>query len=551
MMANQFDAEAPNPRPVRHFRRRVFLYLLSLSLLTSAISSGAYYFKQVDLFHQARRLRARSLLRNLATEAELGAYAKDPGLCDLPVRHTAQEQDVVFVAIYTASGQELMHQSAPNVSSPQALDREAISRLTANPETDPIEIAAADFDDLMIPIVTAVRPASDTIYGEADNNASLHHEVVGIARIALSLTPARQQVAELVRISAVLTVTLLLLGAIAALLIAGRISDPILALVRGTDEIRSGNLDVTIQISSRDEVGLLADSFNKMTARLRQTMSELESLNRNLEAEVERRTEALHLLTDELQGRNRALEQQRDQLTEMNRLKSEFLANISHELRTPLNAILGYTEIISEGVYGDVTAEQKEGLAGIIESGNNLLILINQILDLSKVESGKIELYITQVPMHDVVQAVVAESLPLTKDRPYRVTARCPIRVDVFTDAAKVKQILTNLISNAIKFTEKGSVTIELSKDLKGGCRLTVTDTGIGIRAADQELIFEEFRQVDGSSTRRFQGTGLGLAIARRFAQLLSGSLTVRSEYGKGSRFTLTLPEKPAAPRTI
>jgi signal transduction histidine kinase len=254
---------------------------------------------------------------------------------------------------------------------------------------------------------------------------------------------------------------------------------------------------------------------------------------------------ALEHLAKELTERNAALVKQRDQLQEMNRLKSEFLANISHELRTPLNAILGYTELIAEEVYGPVTGEQRDGLTGIDESSRNLLTLINQILDLSKVESGKMDMYITEVAMHDVAQAVASETRVLAKERPYKVAVHAPARVVIKTDHAKVHQVLTNLVANAIKFTEKGSVTVSVVGAPDGGCDITVKDTGIGIRKADQTLIFEEFRQVDGSSTRKFGGTGLGLAIARRFAVLLSGSIAVESEPGKGSIFTLHLPAEP------
>jgi signal transduction histidine kinase len=229
----------------------------------------------------------------------------------------------------------------------------------------------------------------------------------------------------------------------------------------------------------------------------------------------------------------------------MNRLKSEFLANVSHELRTPLNAILGYSELITEGVYGSITDEQREAIDGVTESSRNLLVLINQILDLSKVESGKVELYVTETPVHDVVNAVVSEAQAATKDRPYKVRALCPTRVVIKTDAAKVKQILTNLVSNAIKFTEHGSVTVEVRPADDGGCAIAVRDTGIGIRPEDQQVIFEEFRQVDGSSTRKYAGTGLGLAIARRFALLCGGSLAVESTLGKGATFTLRLPAEP------
>ncbi|HZS40816.1 MAG TPA: ATP-binding protein, partial [Polyangia bacterium] len=155
--------------------------------------------------------------------------------------------------------------------------------------------------------------------------------------------------------------------------------------------------------------------------------------------------------------------------------------------------------------------------------------------------------YVTEVAIHDVVQAVAAESHALAKDRPYKVQVRCPSRIVIKSDHAKVQQIVTNLVSNAIKFTEKGSVNVIVAQTPGGGCSIAVRDTGIGIKKDHQQLIFEEFRQVDGSSTRKYQGTGLGLAIARRFAHLLGGSLTVESQPGAGSTFTLSLPPEPRA----
>jgi signal transduction histidine kinase len=234
----------------------------------------------------------------------------------------------------------------------------------------------------------------------------------------------------------------------------------------------------------------------------------------------------------------------------MNRLKSEFLANVSHELRTPLNAISGYTELIAEEIYGPITPQQKEALGGVDESSRNLITLINQILDLSKVESGKIEVYMTEVAIHDVAQAVASEAAPVAKDRPYRVEIDCPERIVVKTDRAKVQQIVTNLVANAVKFTERGSVKVAcrpIPAQEGGGCTISITDTGIGIRPEHLEIIFEEFRQVDGSSTRIYQGTGLGLSIARRFARILGGDVTVTSKLGVGSTFVLRLPaEAPA-----
>jgi len=255
-------------------------------------------------------------------------------------------------------------------------------------------------------------------------------------------------------------------------------------------------------------------------------------------------------LAKALKERNVALARQRDQLREMNRLKSEFLANVSHELRTPLNAIIGYCELIADGIYGGVNDAQLGAVAGIDESGRNLVQLINQILDLAKVESGKMAVHFEEVDLVEVARAVVAEAalLALGQRRPYQVRlfAIGPARLS--TDGPKVKQILTNLVSNAVKFTRQGAVDIAVAGTVDGGCEIAVKDTGIGIRPDDLDIIFEEFRQVDGSYTREFGGTGLGLAIAKRFAGMLGGAIAVRSTVGEGSTFVLRLPARPPLP---
>ncbi len=667
------------PKPRRRFRTRVFLSLLGLSLVTSVVSGWVFYSLQLKFIEQDRARRANTLLTSLATQAELGAYARDASLCDLPARRTFREDDVVLAGVYDPGGREILRLSAPALGTPPPPPLAMLQQLLRDPDSPPLRIAAEGWDDMWTPIVTTARPAAAALSSEPGGLATAR-EVVGLARVGLSLTPAREQLQEVLRTGEYLAAALACLGALAALFIARRISGPILALAAGADAIRAGNLDVRIHAGTDDEIGLLATSFNAMAAELRETLTKLESLNRNLEGEVSRRTDeirrsaeftavlnaahegeelkklldhalvtlvaatevraaailltneealefelqvaaargdsppafgtvptqaalttgaslvednraiipivfrgqpegaialldptphaigfseraagqlaiaisnarayaALQHLARELTERNSALVAQRDQLQQMNRLKSEFLANVSHELRTPLNAILGYTELIAEGIYGPTTGEQVEALGGVEESSRNLLTLINQILDLSKVESGKIEIYVTEVVMHDIAQHVAAEAQVLLRDKPgLKLSVVARSRIVVKTDAAKVQQIVTNLVSNAIKFTDRGSVTIEITPTKDGGCNLAVRDTGIGIRKEDQQLIFEEFRQVDGSSTRRYAGTGLGLAIARRFALLLGGALVVESSAGSGSTFTLTLPPEP------
>ena len=182
----------------------------------------------------------------------------------------------------------------------------------------------------------------------------------------------------------------------------------------------------------------------------------------------------------------------------------------------------------------------------MLASSSNLLRLINQILDLSRIEAGKMDLLTESINLHAVVTAIIKEAEAMGRDRPYKVQLVCPPELRIQTDASKLQQILTNLVANSIKFTVQGSVVVTVSEDAaRDEVLIAVRDTGIGIRAEHLEVIFEEFRQVDGSSTRRFGGTGLGLAIARRLAQMLGATIDVESVFGVGSCFTLRLPRSP------
>ena len=227
-----------------------------------------------------------------------------------------------------------------------------------------------------------------------------------------------------------------------------------------------------------------------------------------------------------------------------NRHKSEFLANMSHELRTPLNAVIGFSEVLIERMFGEVNPKQEEYLNDILSSGKHLLSLINDILDLSKIEAGRMEL---EAQAFDLPSAL-DNALTLIRERAARHSIGLEVHVDprigeVVADERKIKQVLLNLLSNAVKFTPEGG-KITMSAALNGGAvAVSVADTGIGIAAEDQEAVFEEFRQVGDDYARKREGTGLGLALARRLVELHGGTLSLESELGKGSTFTFTIPE--------
>ncbi len=267
-------------------------------------------------------------------------------------------------------------------------------------------------------------------------------------------------------------------------------------------------------------------------------LEDIQKMNLDLEMKVRERTQELEIL-------NQKLKESNAELLRANNLKSEFLANMSHELRTPLNAVIGFSELLLDPGYGPLTGNQREYVADILSSGRHLLELINDILDLSKIEAGKMRLALDEF---DLPQAVEEAMMTLRVDASRKeIAMEARLNPDlslVVADRGKVKQILTNLLSNAVKFTPAGG-RVALSAAREGDLlRVSVEDTGIGIRPEDQEKIFAAFIQVDGSYARKYQGTGLGLTLVKRFVELHGGTISVSSRVGEGSIFTFLLPQR-------
>ena len=250
--------------------------------------------------------------------------------------------------------------------------------------------------------------------------------------------------------------------------------------------------------------------------------------------------------TSELADQNELLRRQHIALEQASALKSQFLANMSHEFRTPLNAILGYTHMLLNGVSGAVSDAQRKSLSRIDSNSRHLLALINDILDITRIEAGRMPLNLTTFRVGDLIHEVMSELEPIIKRSKLIVTARTRASVPALkSDRQKIKQIVLNLLSNALKFTPHGAVTIAASYDGKRRMvAVAVRDTGVGIPEADHGKVFEDFRQLDSSPARGYGGTGLGLSICRRLAHMLGGNIELSSSSGKGSTFTLRLPAR-------
>ncbi len=322
-------------------------------------------------------------------------------------------------------------------------------------------------------------------------------------------------------------------------------------------QVSAGDLQVRAEVTKKNEVmDKIAQHTNHMLENIEKLYEKISSFSKELELEVARRTMMLQEKTLLLERANR-------ELRELDRLKSSFLANMSHELRTPMNSIIGYTDLLLDRVDGEINEEQEKSLLKVGNNAKHLLQLINDILDMSKIEAGKVELDLRETDLRQLIESAVTTFDPAVKLKNlfvrYDFADNLP---PVYVDNDKARQILNNLLSNATKFTNKGGITLRArpsTQGIKPGnpplfVEVCVEDTGIGIKKEDMDKLFDKFSQIDVSTIRQYEGTGLGLSIARGLVVLHKGVIWAESEFGRGTKLCFTLPadkkilEKPAEP---
>jgi CheY-like chemotaxis protein/signal transduction histidine kinase/CHASE3 domain sensor protein len=313
-----------------------------------------------------------------------------------------------------------------------------------------------------------------------------------------------------------------------------------------SEELQAGQEELRV---SNEELEEQSRALRESQAHLESQQAELEQIN----SQLEEQTQLLEHQKDALAKAHQVLTARSDELQQANEYKSEFLANMSHELRTPLNSTLILAKLLADNKDGNLTEQQVKFAQTITSAGNDLLVLINDVLDLSRIESGKVELTVEKTQVASIVDSLVKIFQPISAQKHVRFewTTEPGVPESIDTDPQRLGQILKNLLSNAFKFTEKGEVALRVFSPEAGTLAFAIRDTGVGIAAHQQGVIFEAFRQADGSIHRKFGGTGLGLSISRDLAALLNGLITVQSEPGVGSVFTLTVRTKPVTAASV
>jgi signal transduction histidine kinase/CheY-like chemotaxis protein len=366
----------------------------------------------------------------------------------------------------------------------------------------------------------------------------------------------RDRLSNLLRGFAIVFGVSALFAGVMAYRFQGRITEPITELARvATSVQRTRQYHQRVEASASGEIGELIDAFNAMLDTIQRNTAELEQARVAAEDAREKIVQA----HDQLEEANRTLEARVDDRTrllakavkdaeEASKAKSSFLAKMSHELRTPLNAIIGYSEIMKEDAVDDGDTRRAEDLDKVLNAARHLLGLINDVLDISKIEAGKMELYLETFDLTKLVNEVIATASPLVAKKGNTLAIDCPADIGTMhADATKLRQMLLNLLSNASKFTEKGTVTLKATRHYEAdgdAIELAVIDTGIGMTPEQLGRLFQAFSQADASTASKYGGTGLGLAISKQFAQMMQGDITVTSTPGTGSTFTIRMPAR-------
>lgn len=520
------------------FKTRIFWSLIPTFCVLFILLGLVDLYQQRQLAREEISARAKSMAENLAYSSKLAVLTEDKRLLTAALQSVTGGADFAYVWIYGDKWRPLAHAPGKLIDLSRInadLDDRQRERLSEG--SGILFSSVSGGPESYLEYIVAVTSVESTVpyelqiaTNERKEASQTRQRTIGAVRLGLSTRGLNAQVTSFLKWRGWSIGVFLCLSTVAIYVVSDRITRPINRLTDQAKKMSQGFLNLSIRVESRDEIGQLATAFNDMARALNEQYM-------SLERKVAERT--------------RALTQANQKLAEASEHKSRFLANVNHELRTPLSSIIGYGRLLKRQTEGQISSLQRENLEDLLRNAERLLTLIDSLLDLARIESGKTEIHPGPVKIDELVQSAVTTVEPMLNKEQVRLVCDVPADIALlYTDGEKLRQIVLNLLGNAAKFTESGEIKISVCQ-VNGGFRLAVADTGIGIDTEDLTRIFEEFDRGRLSGNGHYHGTGLGLAIVRRLVDLLGGLVAVESEVGRGSTFTVTLPNKQEESQSI
>ena len=523
-------------------------FVLFISLVIIAVCSGlSLYFIQQQSDSMARALISTGsiLVKNLAHNSRYGLVAKDLVLLEELINGVLEVDESVYVVFSGPDGNRLAAKSKRQMYPDQTIAQSLSHSSTTDVTITSFTIEHEQLYDFAVAIQRgSIDPApfpplsfeSELSQAESSGITRLSPRTYGIVQIGLTGAQMNQALHRIIGNAALLTIAVILSGIFATVLLTRRITTPLKSLVAVAKQVAGGNLTASVETITRDEVGQLTTVFSQMTDALRerdvairQAYRKLEQLNRTLEQRVRDRTSELLTANEKLK--------------ELDHLKSTFVSVVSHELRTPMTSIKGYVENLLDGLAGTLTEKQTRSLERVKHNIDRLTRMINELLDLSKIEAGRLELNLSPVALSEVAEEIVESYQTAAREKSIALRSMIdPSLPRIQGDTDKLSRILINLVHNAIKFTPQGGeIRVESQMDNAERVIITVTDSGEGIPLHELDKVFDKFYRSESAPVEA-RGAGLGLAIAKNLVELHGGTIWVESTPGKGSRFSFTIP---------
>ena len=516
-------------------RKKVLVVTLVPTLLTTLMLGLFFTYSWVNNIESLLKDRGESLSRQLAAGSEYGLFTANRSLLSSLSNALLEEQDVRSITFFGSDGSRLLH------TGPGSSETVQSDELTAEHAT---RISRKNSTRFITPVFLQDLMIESMLDPDARQSMSNLREPLGWVVVEMSHIRTEKETYKALLISLLLILGGVILSMAIALRLSRAFTNPVFELNEAVAKLKEGKLDTRVYTGAGPEFEQLESGLNAMAEELSKAQAEMQQ-------NIDQATEDLRETLETIEIQNIELDFARKEALEASRIKSEFLANMSHEIRTPLNGIIGFTELLLKS---PLPRQQRDHLSTIRKSSEILLTIINDILDFSKIEAGKLILDRVPFQLRDIVEEVMVMLAPAAHAKNLDLVPLVynDVPDNIMGDPLRVKQVITNLVNNAIKFTQTGEVVLRASLEEEETdsnrvtLRLSITDSGVGLSRAQQQSLFNAFSQADASTARQYGGTGLGLAISKRLVEEMGGKIGLESELGKGSTFWFTLTSELA-----